>query len=200
MEAFMRCRIFTAVVLLALLFAGTGLLSAQDAATPTPEAIEVTPEATVEAAAEAVPAAVLEDITYTVVRGDRLIKIAEQFGVTVLCLARANRIVNPNLIYIGQELLIPASCQGGGGGGEENPADENAAVRVCAFDRNAGRVIRDGIYTVQVGDTLDFIACDLGISLACLLESNPQITNRGLIRAGDRLVISPACPPWDGPP
>lgn len=196
----MRCRIFTAVVLLALLFAGMGLLSAQDVATPTPEAIEVTPEATVEAAAEAVPAAILEDITYTVVRGDRLIKIAEQFGVMVLCLARANRIVNPNLIYIGQELLIPASCQGGGGGGEETPADENAAVRVCAFDRNAGRVIRDGIYTVQVGDTLDFIACDLGISLACLLESNPQITNRGLIRAGDRLVISPACPPWDGPP
>lgn len=194
----MRCRIVNAVVLLALLFAGSGLLSAQEAATPTPEAIEVTPEATVEAA-EAAPSAVLEDITYTVVKGDRLIKIAEQFGVTVLCLARANRIVNPNLIYIGQELLIPASCQGGGGG-EETPADENAAVRVCAFDRNAGRVIRNDIYTVQVGDTLDFIACDLGISLACLLESNPQITNRGLIRAGDRLVISPACPPWDGPP
>ncbi|NWG16739.1 MAG: LysM peptidoglycan-binding domain-containing protein [Chloroflexi bacterium] len=192
----MRRRIITAVLLLTLVLStGTGLLSAQEAATPTPEAAaEATPEAT----AEATPEAILEDITYTVVSGDRLIKIAERFGVTVTCLARANRIVNPNLIYIGQKLVITVSCQGGGGG-EEDTTSEDTAARVCAFDRNPGRIVRDGIYIVQVGDSLDFIACDLGISLACLLESNPQITNRGLIRAGDRLTISPACPAWEGP-
>lgn len=45
--------------------------------------------------------------TYTVRRGDNLFRIALRFGTTVEAIARANGILNPNRIYVGQVLLIP---------------------------------------------------------------------------------------------
>lgn len=46
--------------------------------------------------------------SYTVVRGDTLGRIAARFGVTYTAIAAANNIANPNLIYPGQVLQIPA--------------------------------------------------------------------------------------------
>ena len=43
---------------------------------------------------------------YIVQRGDTLFGIAYRFGVSVWALARANGIYNPNLIYVGQRLVI----------------------------------------------------------------------------------------------
>lgn len=45
--------------------------------------------------------------TYTVCRGDNLYRLAIRFGTTVQALAAANGILNPNLIYVGQVLIIP---------------------------------------------------------------------------------------------
>lgn len=45
--------------------------------------------------------------TYTVKQGDTLRKLAKQFGKTVEEFASANSIANPNLIKVGQELVIP---------------------------------------------------------------------------------------------
>ena len=45
---------------------------------------------------------------YVVRPGDTLSKIAQQYGVTMYALAAANHIYNYNLIYIGQQLIIPA--------------------------------------------------------------------------------------------
>jgi LysM repeat protein len=47
--------------------------------------------------------------TYTVVKGDTLTKIAQQFGTTVQAIASANNIANVNLINIGQKLIIPGT-------------------------------------------------------------------------------------------
>ncbi len=44
---------------------------------------------------------------YTVQPGDTLIGIAHRFGTTVWAIARLNGIWNPNLIFVGQRLLIP---------------------------------------------------------------------------------------------
>ncbi|MBI5668222.1 MAG: LysM peptidoglycan-binding domain-containing protein [Chloroflexi bacterium] len=213
--------------LAAFLVTGAGLLSAQQPQTtpepqpavqPTPTAeTRLTTEATAEATLEPLPLLTpeataetvsrpLHDQTYTVVRGDRLLKIADRFGVSLDCLARANRIVNPNLIFIGQRLLIPVNCTGQGGG-ETTPTTSTATVTSagitgsgqCQFDRYPGRVAPGGVYTIRAGDTLDFIACDFGIALSCLLETNPQIgANRGRIRAGDEITINLACPGWEG--
>jgi LysM repeat protein len=141
--------------------------------------------------------AVAQDQTYIVVAGDRLARIAQTYGVTLACLVRANRIVNADLIYVGQQLLIPASCQGGGGG-EDIIADPVSAGRTCQFDRYPGRTAPGGVYTVRAGDTLDFIACDFGIALQCLRESNPQVVNNKRMFVGDQLSINLACPAWDG--
>lgn len=46
--------------------------------------------------------------TYTVGRGDTLSAVAAAFGVTVADVLKANDIANPNLILVGQMLLIPA--------------------------------------------------------------------------------------------
>jgi LysM repeat protein len=44
---------------------------------------------------------------YIVRPGDTLAGIAWRFGTTVWVIARANGVWNPNLIYVGQRLLIP---------------------------------------------------------------------------------------------
>jgi LysM repeat protein len=49
--------------------------------------------------------------TYVVQRGDTLSRIASRFGTTVALLVQANNIANPNLIYVGQVLLIPGTAQ-----------------------------------------------------------------------------------------
>ena len=135
---------------------------------------------------------------YIVQRGDQLRRIAERYGVTWQCLARANNIADPNLIFVGQELLISSLCAGGGGGG--GVIGDPAGRRACFGDRNAGRVISGGVYTIRAGDTLDFIACDLGIALSCLAAANPQLGNIGRIQPGETISVPGGCPPWDGPP
>lgn len=47
-----------------------------------------------------------EQVTYTVVRGDTLSRIAARFGTTWQAIAAANNLANPNLIYAGQVLII----------------------------------------------------------------------------------------------
>ena len=46
--------------------------------------------------------------TYTVVAGDTLYKIAVRYGTTVAELSAMNGITNPDLIYAGQVLIVPA--------------------------------------------------------------------------------------------
>lgn len=53
---------------------------------------------------------------YTVRPGDTLSAIGARFGVSYMEIARANGIANPNLIYAGQQLVIP------GRGGAPSPA------------------------------------------------------------------------------
>ena len=45
--------------------------------------------------------------TYTVVAGDTLSEIGERFGVDYLHIAEVNQIANPDLINVGQVLVIP---------------------------------------------------------------------------------------------
>ncbi len=137
----------------------------------------------------------LTDEVYVVQAGDNLTKIATLFDITPECLQQTNFIANPDLIYTGQELLISAGCQGGGGG-DLIPG----AARQCFSDRNAGRVVRGEVYTVQEGDTLDFIGCDLNLSTACLVVLNNLPNKGGGLVIGQTLTIDNSCSGWDGPP
>ncbi|QGG48827.1 LysM peptidoglycan-binding domain-containing protein [Heliorestis convoluta] len=46
--------------------------------------------------------------SYTVVAGDSMWKIAQQFGISLTSLIQANPTINPNYLYIGQILTLPA--------------------------------------------------------------------------------------------
>ncbi len=156
--------------------------------TPTPSAFNTDfPEPTI-----------VPDQTYTVVSGDRLSKIAENFGLTVACIANANSISNPDLIYVGQQLRISANCTGGAGGGlvSNIPMTNIPNPTACQFDRNSGRTAPGDKYTVQAGDSLDFIACDFNVDLTCLKSANPRLESSVLLMPGDVLNISRNCPIW----
>jgi LysM repeat protein len=69
---------------------------------------------------------------YVVRRGDTLASIAYRYGTTAWAIANANRLANPNIIYPGQQLRIPASSGGGSapapaaGGGKRIVVDLSA--------------------------------------------------------------------------
>lgn len=96
---------------------------------------------------------------YTVQPGDTLWEIAEAHGTTVEALAALNGIVNPELIYPGQQLLIPSGGQ-------------NSFF----------------LYRIQPGDTLSEIAYRFGTTTETLADLN-QISDPNRIYAGEVLRI-----------
>lgn len=55
----------------------------------------------------------------------------------------------------------------------------------------------DTSYTVQQGDILDLIGAFYDVQVACLIEQN-GLASSGVIFAGDQLIVSESCPPYDG--
>lgn len=88
------------------------------------------------------PTAPLGTITYTVVPGDTLYRIARNYNTTVANILKFNAIPNPNYIYAGQVIVIPLS-----------PPE---AI----------------IYTVQPGDSLYLIAKKYGTYVNNLITYN----------------------------
>jgi len=99
----------------------------------------------------------------TVAAGDTLRKIADRCDTTVFALQLANGISNPNLIYVGQVLVMPGALLKGNG-------------------------VTD-IYIVKRGDTLKSLAADFSTDLNVLLSLNPAISNANLIYEGQRLNV-----------
>ena len=110
----------------------------------------------------------LENIRYTVKRGDTLSEIANEYGVTVSEIAGINGINNPNLIYIGQVLTIPA----------QKTSNTN----------NSGN-IGSRRYVVKRGDTLSEIALRYRTTVNQIASQN-RIANPNLIYVGQILTIA----------
>lgn len=94
-----------------LIFTGTTIIiprSGTSPVTPTPEGPSSTPRPSATPRPPATQQPPTTEQQYRVVRGDTLGSIARRFGTTITAIAQRNRIVNPNLIYVGQLLIIPA--------------------------------------------------------------------------------------------
>jgi LysM repeat protein len=99
---------------------------------------------------------------YVVRRGDTLSRIACRYGVSMWAIVRANGLRNPNYIYAGQRLVIPAGPYYPGPGGV--------------------------FYTVRRGDTLAGIAWRFGVNMWAIVRAN-GIANPNYIYAGQVLRI-----------
>jgi murein DD-endopeptidase MepM/ murein hydrolase activator NlpD len=98
--------------------------------------------------------------TYQVKSGDTLSLIALRYGVSVDELVQANGLANPDMIYIGQTLVIP----------------------------NQQPDVSGQIYTVQAGESLAMIAKRYGVTTDQIISANnlPDINS---IYAGQQLTI-----------
>lgn len=101
--------------------------------------------------------------TYVVQPGDTLEGIAWRFGVAEESIIRVNNLPNPDLIRVGQRLLIPGIAQ---------PTPTPAPT----------------IYVVKWGDTLASIAARFGITIEALAQAN-SLWVSSWVYAGQRLVI-----------
>ena len=109
--------------------------------------------------------------SHVVMRGDTLSRIAWRCRSSVAAIARASGIANPNLIRVGQRLLIPARM---------------AAAMPAPAPRQARTA--PGSYQVQSSDTLFSLARWARTSLPALLAANPGIDPRK-IEIGDSVRL-----------
>lgn len=102
------------------------------------------------------------DTTYIVQAGDTLSEIATRYGMTYQHLAAINGISNPDIIHVGDRIVI------------------NGVVSPQSSD--------DGYYTIQPGDTLSGIAERYGTSYQYLAYIN-GISDPNKIYAGDTIRV-----------
>ena len=110
------------------------------------------------------------EILYVVARGDTLNRIAARYKASVRRIVSANKISNPDIIRIGQEILVPAGSVGGGS--------------------SNGISSRTGQYhVVGRGETVEGIASRYsGVSAEDITRANGIINGR--IYAGSALYLS----------
>lgn len=110
---------------------------------------------------------------YIVQPFDTLFSIATRFNTTTGALIQLNGITNPNVIFIGQRLLVPTATTGGTGGAVVTPPPAP---------------LPPATYLVLPGDTLFRIASRLNVNIVTLAQIN-NITNYNRIFIGQRLVL-----------
>jgi murein DD-endopeptidase MepM/ murein hydrolase activator NlpD len=116
---------------------------------------------------------------YVVQSGDTLFAIALRFGVTATDIAAANNLSNPNLIFVGQRLVIPGS----------KPVVEPAIVSEGDAEEDAHpSPVLPQVYVVRPGDTLFAIATRFGLTVTEITQAN-GIRDPNYITIGQQLVI-----------
>ncbi len=106
--------------------------------------------------------------TYIVQRGDTLSLIARRYNTTVRAVAELNGIVNPNLIYVSQRLLIPSAA--------DSPPPPSTQIHI-----------------VQSGETLTRVASRYGTTISAIVAAN-GLADPSLILVGQRLAIPGSAP------
>ena len=105
-------------------------------------------------------------MSYKVVRGDTLSKIAKKFGTTYQELARINGISDPNKIQVGQIIKLP-----------------NSTISSSSFSTSSTNT-----YKIVYGDTLSKIANRFGTTYQELARIN-GISNPNIIQIGQVIKV-----------
>lgn len=107
---------------------------------------------------------------YIVQKGDMLSQLAVDFDTTTANLVEMNGLSNPDVLYVGQELRVPAG-----------------ASKSKTTTKPTGSIKKGGAYTIQKGDTLSGIALAAGVAINDLRELNGIKGDK--IMAGEELDI-----------
>lgn len=185
--------------------------------TPTPTATEVTPTRTPTETTDGVIATVapsatptftatspgngggevegefLNTLRYTVQRGDTVGRIAALYGSTTEAINRANDLGEDNLIFVGQELLIPVPLAAPA---TSTPTPTPTPTITPSPTQTPAILPTDApmqppaatTYTVRPGDTLNAIAARFNVSVFELAQAN-GIVNVNRIFPGQQLTI-----------
>ncbi len=113
---------------------------------------------------------------YTVQSGDTLSGIALKFSTTSSKLAQLNSLSNPNLIYVGQRLLVNQS------------SDSNSSSSDQSSSATTNTEASAASYTVKSGDTLSGIASQYNTTVNQIVSLN-QLSNPNLIYVGQVLKL-----------
>jgi LysM repeat protein len=135
--------------------------------TPTAEPTMALPEPTATVATPQPTLAPSGDITYTVRTGDTLLSIAIQFNTTKQAIMDRNGLRNPDLIRVGQTLIIPVGYV---------PTGTPAPMTVQ--------------HTVKAGETLSSIARAYYTTAAAILSENPSIQDAEHLSVGAVLTVT----------
>ncbi len=122
---------------------------------------------------------------HVVQRGESLYGIARQYGVTVLAIAQANNISNPNLIYVGQVLKIPVGTTPTVT--PTTPVPTTPAATTPA-PTTPPPPTGQTVHVVQAGENLYRIALRYGTTVQAISQVN-GITNPNLVFVGMQLKI-----------
>ena len=127
------------------------------------EPVDLTPELN--------PVATTE--TYLVKKGDTLSQLAIDYDTTTADLVRLNNLDDPDSLYVGQALQVPA--------GVRSTSRETTTSSAATSAKKAG------MYTIQKGDTLSEIAVAAGVSIDALRNING--IEGDVIWAGQEIAI-----------
>ncbi|MGI8751081.1 MAG: LysM peptidoglycan-binding domain-containing protein [Acidimicrobiales bacterium] len=149
--------------------------------------------------------------TYTVRLGDTLGALAERFGTTVTALTRINLLADPDFIYVGEVLSLPAGAVSDAPSVTPAAVSPRATARAVPAHRTSptGAAVRavpvapsaptavptrapqasQSGYTVRLGDTLATVAARLGNTPALLAEIN-RLADPNFVYVGEVLSLS----------
>ncbi len=132
-------------------------------------------------------------ITHTVQAGENLYRISLRYGTTVTALSQANGITNPNMVYVGQVLIIPTTAVPPVATPMPTTLPGTPAVTPAPTATTPASTA-EIVHVVQVGENLHRIALKYNTTSAAIASHN-AIANPNLIYVGQSLRIPAAGAP-----
>ena len=158
------------------------------------------------------PVTLGSQLSYVVRAGDTLGDLAKHFGITLTAILRANDIVYPHHIYVGQHLWIPSTGSAALNVANVEPAPvvdsptEASDPEITEIQEDSGEPVPTGPppgdyfeHTVQFGETLGILAVHYGITIQQLMDAS-RITDPNHVESGQALWIPGSAKRRDPPP